>query len=222
MREALPLDRLRNVYGRIAGRYDTQHSLLTLGSDERGRKLVVENTVGPGDSVLDCGSGTGSTASLAIKKAGGNGHVTLFDLSDNMLAMAQEKLRRDGLVEQATFMTGDILSLPFPDNHFDAVVSTYSLCPIYDPSLGALELLRVAKPGGKIGIAHSTEAKNPVVRLLADGIESIAWRIPSLSMGCRAVNVLPTLEKAGVKVLLSCSIGVPLWPFTVIVVKKPQ
>ncbi len=221
MRQGLQLDTLRGIYGRIARRYDAQHSLITLGADQRGRKLVVERTVSEGDKVLDCGSGTGSTASIAADRTGKSGHVTLFDLSEDMLVVAREKLRREGFEDRATFMTGDMLSLPFPDNTFDSVLSTYSLCPLFNPSLGALELLRVVRKGGSIGIAHSADPKNPAIKFVANRIESIAWRIPSLSMGCRAVDVLPALENAGASVVLCRSIGVPFWPFAVIVVQKP-
>ncbi|MFQ5631581.1 MAG: class I SAM-dependent methyltransferase, partial [bacterium] len=104
---------------------------------------------------------------------------------------------------------------------FDVVLSTYSLCPLSDPSKGALELYRVAKPGGKIGIAHSTEPAHPFVKRIADFVEGIAWRIPALSMGCRAIHILPALERAGGRVIFKKNIGVPLWPFMVFVVEKP-
>jgi len=57
------------------------------------------------------------------------------------------------------------------------VLSTYSLCPVADPAASALELYRVTRPGGMIGIAHSTEPSNPLVRWLADKVENIAWRL---------------------------------------------
>jgi SAM-dependent methyltransferase len=111
--------------------------------------------------------------------------------------------------------------LPFADNSFDVVLSTYSLCPLYDPEKGALELYRVTKPGGKVGAAHSSEPHNPILKFFADRVEDIAWRLPWLSMGCRSVMVLPALEKAGGRVIFSKQIGVPLWPFRVFVVEKP-
>jgi ubiquinone/menaquinone biosynthesis C-methylase UbiE len=111
--------------------------------------------------------------------------------------------------------------LPFDDGQFDVVLSTYSMCPLYDPAKGALELYRVTKPGGKIGVAHSTEPQNPAVKWLADRVENWAWHFPSISMGCRSVEVLPTLKSAGGKVLFSRNIGVPLWPFLVFIVEKP-
>jgi len=181
----------------------------------------VDRTVSPTDNVLDCGSGTGTTGILAAKKLGSRGKITLFDLSDDMLAVARQKVVAAGLQDRVAFQTGDIVHLPFGDGEFDVVLSTYSMCPLYDPEKGALELYRVTKPGGKIGVAHSTAPRNAFVKWLADRVEDWAWRLPSLSMGCRAVDVLPALRRAGGKVVFSRTIGVPLWPFLVFIVEKP-
>lgn len=221
MRRALGLEQLKGVYARLARRYDVQHALLTARSDGRGRTLLVESAVRPGDRVLDCGAGTGATGILAAKKNGSDGRVVLFDLSDAMLDVARRKVAEEGLQDRVDYRVGDLVHLPYADDSFDVVLSTYSLCPVYDPAAGALEMYRVAKPGGRIGIAHSTEPANPVVRWLADAVERVAWRLPSLSMGCRSVEVLPVLESAGGRVLFSKVIGVPLWPFHVFVIQKP-
>jgi len=158
---------------------------------------------------------------MAARKVGPNGKVTLFDFSDAMLAVAREKVIREGLQNRVTFQSGDMAHLPFEDDSFDLVLSTYSLCPLYDPGKGAMELYRVTKPGGKIGVAHSTEPRDPAVKWLADRVENIAWRFPLLSIGCRSVSVLPALEKAGGSVVFSRYIGIPWWPFLVFVVEKP-
>lgn len=81
-------------------------------------------------------------------------------------------------------------------------------------------LYRVTRPGGRIGIAHSAAPASRVVRRLAGWVESVVWRCPWLSLGCRPVEVLPALERAGGKVLFVKRIGVPLWPFLVFVVEK--
>lgn len=221
MRKALSPEKLKDIYEHIAKRYDFQHALITFRTDQKGRRILVENSVNEGDEVLDCGAGTGTTGIMAAKRAGASGRVTLFDLSEDMLSIAREKVLRENLQERVAFQTGDMVHLPFDDNSFDVVLSTYSLCPLYDPIKGALELYRVTKPGGKLGIGHSTKPKNVIMKYLADQVEEIAWRFPWLSMGCRSVSVLPALENAGGKVVLSKYIGVPLWPFLVFVIEKP-
>ena len=181
--------------------------------------MLVDRAVGESDKVLDCGSGTGATGILAAGKAGPRGSVTLFDLSDAMLTVARRKVVEAGLQDRVAFQTGDIVHLPFADGEFDVVLSTYSM--LYDPAKGALELYRVTRPGGRVGVAHSTTPRNPVARWLGALIEGWAWHFPSVSMGCRAVEVLPVLQRAGGKVLFQRYIGVPLWPFIVFVVEKP-
>ncbi len=222
MREALSTGKLEETYRRLAGRYDWQHAILTVRSDQRGRSTLVAQAVKEGDRVLDCGSGTGTTGILAARKVGPTGNVTLFDLSEDMLAVAREKVAAENLVQRVAFQTGDMVHLPFDDGSFDVVLSTYSLCPVYDPARGALELYRVTRPGGKVAVAHSSEPKNPIVRWLSDRVEGLAWRFPWLSMGCRAVSVLPALQEAGGTILLSKRIGVPLWPFWLFIIEKPR
>ena len=221
MREGLSLDNLKSIYARIAERYDAQHGFITARSDARGRRLLVDRAVREGDRVLDCGSGTGSTGILAARRVGPLGRVTLFDLSDSMLAVAMRKVAAAGLQDRVEYQTGDMAHLPFDSARFDVVLSTYSLCPLYDPKKGALELYRVAKPGGRVGVAHSTEPRNPIVKWIADRVEDWAWRFPWLSMGCRSVEVLPTLKSAGATILFARTIGIPLWPFLVFIAEKP-
>jgi ubiquinone/menaquinone biosynthesis C-methylase UbiE len=222
MRGALDRRKLTAVYDRVARRYDVQHAFFTARSDQRGRRMVVEQAVRVGDRVLDCGAGTGSTSLLAAQKAGPTGTVSLFDLSEGMLAVARERMAEAGVLERADFRTGDMLDLPFDDDTFDAVLSTYSMCPLYDPARGAQELYRVARPGGRIGVAHSTDPKGHILRWLAGRVESLVWLFPSISLGCRSVAVLPALEQAGGKLMCTRRIGVPLWPFIVFVVEKAK
>jgi len=221
VRQALGIDALTGIYARLAQRYDWQHRLITFAADERGRRMLVEQTVREGDRVLDAGAGTGSTGLMAARKAGHSGKVTLFDLSDDMLDVAREKAETEAIDLRLEFRSGDMVQLPFADASFDVVLSTYSLCPLYDPAKGALELYRVLRPGGKLGCAHSAEPENRAIKWLSDKVENIAWRFPWLSMGCRAVDVLPALEAAGARVVFLKHIGVPLWPFVVFVVEKP-
>jgi demethylmenaquinone methyltransferase/2-methoxy-6-polyprenyl-1,4-benzoquinol methylase len=221
-REALDPGLVTSIYDKKSKWYDLQHGLVTLKSDDRGRRRVVDRGVRSGERVLDAGGGTGSTALRAAAKVGPKGHVVVLDMSEGMLEEAEQKARAAGLAERMEFVVGDMLELPFEDASFDAVLSTYSVCPLYDPEAGVLELYRVLRPGGRLAVAHSTEPRNRVVRRVADAVESVIWRFPSLSMGCRPVVTLPALERAGAKVLTEKHFGVPLWPFVFYVVQKPS
>ena len=75
MREALDKLKLKSVYDHVAKRYDFQHAFFTAKSDQRGRELLVDVAVSTGDSVLDCGAGTGSTGLLAAEKVGEGGRI---------------------------------------------------------------------------------------------------------------------------------------------------
>lgn len=221
MRKGFSREKIKSIYDNVASRYDFQHGFVTARSDQRGRRILVDKALKKNDRVLDAGAGTGSTAFMAAKKVGPAGKVVLFDISDGMLEIARQKAEGLGLIDRVEFYSGDLLNLPFADNSFDTVLSTYSICPLYDPAQGALELYRVAKVGGRLGIAHSTDPENKVVKWLADRVESVVWKFPWLSLGCRAVSVLPALENAGARILYKRKIGIPLWPFIVFVLEKP-
>lgn len=222
MRQALSKETLLRVYDGAAARYDSLHGFLTAGSDQRGRALLVEHAVRSGDHILDSGAGTGRTGVMAVQKAGPGGRAVLFDMSDGMLEQARRRAAAAQVEDRVAFLNGDILHLPFEDGMFDTTLSTYSLCPVYSPAEGARELYRVTRPGGRIGVAHSTDPANPVVRKLAEAVEAVVWRIPAVSLGCRSVSVLPELQALGCKLVFSKAIGVPLWPFFVFVVEKPK
>lgn len=110
-----------------------------------------------GLKVLDVSSGRGT---LAIYYAKGYGViVTGIDISDDMVKTATENVKRAGLQDMINFEQGDSQNLPFEDNTFDAVINECAV-GIPDDSQKVLdEMVRVAKPNGKILIHESTWRK---------------------------------------------------------------
>lgn len=103
-----------------------------------------------GMRLLDCGCGPGSiTVGLAELVA--PGEVIGIDASADLIATAQGNAARAGL-RNATFQTGDVYSLPFADDSFDAVWAHALLEHLHDPVAALAEMRRVLKPGGLIGV----------------------------------------------------------------------
>lgn len=104
-----------------------------------------------GQRVLDVATGTGNTALAAARRSC---EVTGIDYVPAWLERARERARLEGL--EVGFREGDAESLPFPDASFDVVLSTFGAMFAPDQERVARELLRVCRPGGKIGMASWT------------------------------------------------------------------
>jgi ubiquinone/menaquinone biosynthesis C-methylase UbiE len=104
-----------------------------------------------GATVLDVGCGTGASALPAAEKIGPRGRVIGVDLAENLLAIARQKAASRGLAN-LQFETGDMGRLGYPDGHFDAVVSVFSIFFVPDMAAQARELWRMVRPGGTLAI----------------------------------------------------------------------
>ncbi|KAK5173334.1 uncharacterized protein LTR77_002015 [Saxophila tyrrhenica] len=145
----------RNTY--FPGHQDVKHHQLRTAENCAAYLLPAlkeKAASSPNLTLLDVGAGPGTiTASLA--KYMPNGHVTATDISDKVLQSAAAHAEQVG-VNNITFQTGSVYSLPFPDDSFDVVHVHQVLCYLDSPVDAVKELLRVAKPTGSvIGICET-------------------------------------------------------------------
>ncbi len=104
-----------------------------------------------GDDVLDVATGSGNTAISAARRFC---NVTGMDLAPESIEHARRRAEAEGM--EITFEVGDAEDLSYPDASFDVVLSTIGVMFCPDQEKAASELLRVTKPGGKIGLASWT------------------------------------------------------------------
>ena len=115
-----------------------------------------------GDRALDLCCGTGDI-SFALAKSGAE--TIGLDFSAQMLAVAQRRFENPKLKTQnLKFQQGDAQQLPFPDNSFDAVTVGYGLRNLSNLDRGLDEMVRVAKPGGRIVILDFGKPPNALWR----------------------------------------------------------
>ena len=220
MKVALKKDKVRNIYNKTAQYYNVFHNLGTFGWDERGRNILIDKTIKGNDYVLDAGGGTGITAIKAVEKVGDKGKIVILDLSENMLEQARKKIEELGMIERFELKVGDMYQIPYPDETFDTVLSTYSTCPLENPMNAVQEMLRVLKKVGLLGIAHSTDSKNTIAKWVSDRIEDIIWKFPRLSLGCRNISLVNEIEKLDVDIIEQKTIGMIPFFFKILIIKK--
>jgi SAM-dependent methyltransferase len=118
-------------------------------SEKAAEDFVNRLSLQPGTRVLDVACGTGN---LAIPAARAKAQVWGADIAPNLLLQAQNRAEAENLT--ATFEEGDAEQLPYPDAHFDVVMTMFGAMFGPRPERVAAELARVCRPGGRIAMAN--------------------------------------------------------------------
>jgi demethylmenaquinone methyltransferase / 2-methoxy-6-polyprenyl-1,4-benzoquinol methylase len=208
---------IRELFTRIAARYDRINRLLSLGQDQGWRLAALQSAriVAPG-RLLDVATGTGDMGLLALEHAPG-AHVVGVDLTPAMLYEARSK----ALARSVTFplTAGDGFALPFADDSFDAVTSAFMMRNV--PREGFVrnieeafrEQARVVRPGGRVVCLEMTWPRRfpmrwlfgfyfyivpPIVGLLAIGEQQAYRYLPrSVRSFLDPVSLAQTMVRAG-------------------------
>ncbi len=139
----------RQLFAPLGPGYDRYGSLLSFGQDPRWRRFLVSRTAaGPEDTVLDVATGTAAVAIELVRQKGCS--VVGLDQSAEMLTEARRRIALAGLASRISLVEEDARTLPFADEHFDALTFTYLLRYVDDPAATLKELVRVVKPGGTV------------------------------------------------------------------------
>jgi ubiquinone/menaquinone biosynthesis C-methylase UbiE len=119
--------------------------------EQIGRRTVAGLRFPAGAHVLDVGCGTGASALPAAQAVGPQGSVLGVDLAARLLERARRKATARGLTN-VEFRLADMTALGYPDDHFDAVVSVFSIFFVPDMEGLVRELWRMVRPGGKLAV----------------------------------------------------------------------
>lgn len=120
-------------------------------------QLINVADISPGDDVLDVGCGTGVLTRALVAAVGEQGSVCGVDFSESMLGVAREKC------PGVTFRQGNAMALPYAEESFDAVTSSFMLMFIPDPVQAICEMRRVLRPGGRLVVSVWRGVENNTV-----------------------------------------------------------
>ena len=153
------------MFDRISRTYDLLNHLLSLGRDFSWRR----KTAGQLDAsremkVLDLATGTGDMLICLLRHRPNITQATGLDISENMLSVCRDKLRRRSLLQRVDLLCADASKTPFPDETFDAATMAFGIRNTVDASATLREIHRILKPGGVALILEFSLPACPVTR----------------------------------------------------------
>ncbi|HXY49088.1 MAG TPA: arsenite methyltransferase [Terriglobales bacterium] len=154
-----------------------------------------------GEVVLDLGSGGGIDVLLSAKRVGPTGKAYGLDMTDEMLALANENKRKAG-TENVEFLKGEIENIPLPDNSVDVIISNCVINLSADKDRVLREAFRVLKPGGRFAVSDVvTRGEMPPeirqnvlawVGCIAGALEENEYRGKLAAAGFEQIELEPT------------------------------
>lgn len=155
----------------------------------------------PGETVLDLGSGGGIDVLLSARRVGPGGKAYGLDMTDEMLALANENKRKVG-ADNVEFLKGEIEQIPLPDNSVDVIISNCVINLSADKSRVLREAFRVLKPGGRFAVSDVVTRGeiNADIRksallwagCVAGALEEDEYRAKLAAAGFEQISIEPT------------------------------
>lgn len=180
------------MFDQISPRYDFLNHLLSANIDKLWRKRAVKKLARfHPETVLDIATGTADFAlaltRLNLKK------ITGIDLSEGMLKIGREKVKKRGWEERIELIKADSEELPFADHSFDAATVGFGVRNFENLEQGLSEIFRVLKPGGAfIVLEFSKPRKTPFRQLYFFYFTKVLpWLGKVVSKNNRAYTYLP-------------------------------
>jgi len=167
-----PAEKMRlvgDVFSSVADRYDLMNDLMSGGIHRIWKNILISKIrPSPRKSLLDVAGGTGDISFRYRRRAGDGAHITICDISRDMLEVGKKRALDRGYLKGFKWVHGNAEKLPFDDNSFDIYTISFGLrnVPKIDDALE--EACRVLRPGGRFFCLEFSRVENDVLRKLYD------------------------------------------------------
>ncbi len=161
--------RVREVFARVAQRYDLMNDLMSAGIHRLWKEALIDWLYPrPGIHLLDLAGGTGDVAFRLLQRLDGAARVTLCDINPDMLGVGRDRALDGGWFAEIDWVTGDAEALPFPDRRFDAVTIAFGIRNVSRIDRALAEIRRVLRPGGRFLCLEFSRVVVPLLDRLYD------------------------------------------------------
>ncbi|MSP95961.1 MAG: bifunctional demethylmenaquinone methyltransferase/2-methoxy-6-polyprenyl-1,4-benzoquinol methylase UbiE [Betaproteobacteria bacterium] len=153
--------KVREVFDRVAGRYDMMNDLMSLGLHRVWKAFAVAlSGARAGQRVLDIAAGSADLTRSFARRVGPAGQVWTTDINGSMLAVGRDRLLDAGFV--CPTVQCDAEKLPFPDIYFDCVCVAFGLRNMTHKQAALAEMARVLRPGGRLLVLEFSKVWKPL------------------------------------------------------------
>jgi demethylmenaquinone methyltransferase / 2-methoxy-6-polyprenyl-1,4-benzoquinol methylase len=158
-------ERIQQMFGTIAPRYDLLNRMLSFGIDRRWRKKAVRLLkYREGSRILDVATGTGDIALEIARTTPPSVKITGADFCREMVDLGQIKAARSPYASRIDFKVAPCEDLPFPNETFDSITIAFGIRNVVDRKLGLAEMWRVLRPNGRMIILEFSTPRSQLFR----------------------------------------------------------
>jgi demethylmenaquinone methyltransferase / 2-methoxy-6-polyprenyl-1,4-benzoquinol methylase len=169
VREDQKAGMVHGVFTNVASKYDVMNDLMSVGIHRIWKDAMMDWLAPrPGQKLLDVAGGTGDVAFRFLKRAGAGASATVLDMTESMLLAGQQRAEADSLSDALTWVVGDAMALPFPDNTFDVYTISFGIRNVTRIPDALREARRVLRPGGRLMVLEFSQIPVPMLQKVYD------------------------------------------------------
>lgn len=160
---------VHGVFTSVASKYDVMNDAMSMGIHRIWKDAMLDWIAPrPNTRLLDVAGGTGDISFRYLDRIKGQGHATVLDMTQSMLEAGRTRAEAAQKSEQLSWVTGDAMQLPFPDNTFDVYTISFGIRNVTRIPDAIKEAYRVLKPGGRLMVLEFSTIPTPGLQKLYD------------------------------------------------------
>jgi demethylmenaquinone methyltransferase/2-methoxy-6-polyprenyl-1,4-benzoquinol methylase len=160
-------ERIQEMFGSIAPRYDLLNRLLSCGIDRRWRRFAVQQiNCAENGRVLDVATGTGDVALEIASRTPSSVHIVGVDFCKEMIELGIQKVQSSPYAGRITMEVAPCEAIPYPEESFDSATIAFGIRNVVDRLQGLREMHRVLKTGGRMVILEFSTPQSKLFKTL--------------------------------------------------------